>query len=226
MNQYASLIPKRKKPVIGFQLIHMFIDYCVSFIPGMRQACIDNNADLMIISGGDLLPPTGHYVHLQNTIYQYANPNNIDAFVILGASMSGYVTPEIFNDFISRLSPMPIVSISKVIPGAASLIIDNKSGLRKAITHLIKDHGYKKIAFMSGAENNVEAATRFSVYCEVLQAHGMPLDQNLITPPGSTGHTKARKDIALLFDERKVRPDAIVAVSYPTISALSVSTTA
>ncbi|MGD9100708.1 MAG: substrate-binding domain-containing protein, partial [Anaerolineae bacterium] len=88
--------------------------------------------------------------------------------------------------------------------------MDNGKGMRDTVAHLIKVHGYRRIAFICGSENNEEAIARYRAYTDVLAEHGLSLDPDLVTP-GSFVHQAGVDAVRLLLDERKAKFEAIVA---------------
>ncbi len=57
---------------------------------------------------------------------------------------------------------------------------ENKTGARKLVDHLIEVHGYRRIAFLRGPENEEDSHWRERGYREALAAHAIPFDPALI----------------------------------------------
>ena len=45
----------------------------------------------------------------------------------------------------------------------ASIVVDNRTGIENAITHLIRSHGCRAIAFVRGPDANPEVEPRYEV---------------------------------------------------------------
>jgi PAS domain S-box-containing protein len=99
--------------------------------------------------------------------------------------------------------------------------MDSYEGMREAVTHLIEVHGYRRLAFIRGPEDHVYAQGRYRAYVETLEAQGLSVDPNLVTPAAPWGPDTGREAVRLLLDERGLRPgadlEAIVAVSEDTL---------
>ncbi len=75
----------------------------------------------------------------------------------------------------------PVVFIGPGEKGA-SVVLDNKSGIRQAIKHLVQ-HGHKQIAFIAGHENNevdADSMFRLQAYRQAVQDYGLESDPRLI----------------------------------------------
>ena len=75
----------------------------------------------------------------------------------------------------------PVVFVGPGEKGA-SVGIDNESGIRQAIKHLVQ-HGHQRIAFIAGHENNeidADSLLRLQAYRQAVQAYGLESDPRLI----------------------------------------------
>ncbi|MCL2498979.1 MAG: GGDEF domain-containing protein [Defluviitaleaceae bacterium] len=116
-----------------------------------------------------------------------------------------------FLEYVSKIPrDIPCVSISNIIPGFPAVMSDNIGGIYGAVDHLIRVHGKRKIAFITGPDDNREAEERFIGYKKALADNGIPFDDRYVvkgdfTPDG--GHRAALE----LLDERKLPMDAVAA---------------
>lgn len=123
--------------------------------------------------------------------------------------MSNFIGYEDYCKFLEKYKNIPIVSIAIKVPGIPSLIIDNDIGFKEIIYHLIKDHNYKRIAFIRGPINHPEANIRFETYKTVLKENNIKFDPNLVVQ-GDFIELTGIKAINILLDQRKETFDAIV----------------
>ena len=57
----------------------------------------------------------------------------------------------------------------------------NDNGFGIAIEHLIKEHGLKSFHMIAGKENNFFSDKRIAVFKAVLEEHGMPFDDSMVS---------------------------------------------
>ena len=112
---------------------------------------------------------------------------------------------------LGRYEDLPMVSIGIPVAGLPHVLVDNESGLREVIHHLITVHGKKKIAFIRGPLGNEEAGQRFRVYREVLAAHDLPIDERCIVEGGF--HTPSGRLAAEELLRRGAEFDAVVSAN-------------
>lgn len=168
---------KLKKPrkTIGFQISQLYSRYATLILKGVSDFCVEENVDLILYSGRSLNSPRG-YEYQNNIIYEYIQKPVLDAFIAIHGINTNFANVKQIQTFYNRFQDIPLINIGSILPGANSIIIDNKSGMKRAVNHLIEKHHRKKIAFIKGPENNDEAQARFEAYCETMHAHSLEID--------------------------------------------------
>jgi len=203
---------KRKKRLrIGFFIDWLENTYHLSLMSGINKACERHDINLLAYPGGAINSPRDHEI-LRNTIYRYAREETVDALIISSGSIGIYAKKKEMEEFVHSFLPFPIVSISHNFPNVHVIIIDNSSGLKKLITHLIIDHGYKNIGFICGPKNNEDAKNRLTTYKKTLKAFNIPYRAEIITPGGFVTRSGIAA-VTTFLDKRKVKLDAIVAAN-------------
>ena len=87
--------------------------------------------------------------------------------------------------------------------------IENQTGTRQIVEHLIEVHGRKRIAFLRGPEGNEDSEAREKGYLQALKNHNIPFDPSLMTRGGyeTEGAYHAVKELLA----KKVSFDAVFA---------------
>lgn len=145
----------------------------------LKQAAEEMDCNLIAFEGRSLkhddFAEKQHHI-----IYSFIEKGRFDGLIITSASISTYIKYEEFLQFMKKYDGIPLVSMGVTIPGALNVICDTKAGMKELIRHLIDDHGYKKILFVTGPEGNQEAIERLEAYKEVLWEKNLEYDENLI----------------------------------------------
>jgi diguanylate cyclase (GGDEF)-like protein len=138
--------------------------------------------------------------------------------------VSGFVAlaDAVRPEYLARLARAgkPVVLVGHTVAGLdlPAVLSDNSAGMKAAVTHLIRDHGCRRIAF-TGYLAATDVRERYDAYVEVLHAHG--LEPGVFLPARNnveSGITWAAEDLL-----RHGTPDALVAATdRNAISALQV----
>lgn len=186
-------------------------DYQNAVLCGVLDAARDHDANVVCFAGGVLDSPT-RLGRQRNAIYELPGAQNVDGLVVMAGTIGNHVGPDALAVFLERFRPLPMCSIAMPIPGVPSVLVDNATGMREALLHLLDHHRALRIACIRGPEANPEAARRYGVYCEILGERGLPVDPAL-NVVGDFQQASGAAAIDLIFGERGLRPDAVVALN-------------
>jgi len=162
--------------------------------------------DLFIFPGGGLNASNSND-NFRNKVYSLVNTENLDGLIFFGPSLiSQRTTEDEFKQFYSGFKQLPFVSLAGKIPDHPSVVLDGYLGMKQLITHCIKIHGAKRIAFIRGPESQYDAIQRFNGYKDALKEAGLPVsdDDFLVTEP--FGWAAGGRAAAQLFEERNLIP--------------------
>ncbi len=203
---------KKNRRTIGLLIGRLGdIGYAANVWPGVADAAEERDASLICFVGGAL--NALHEFDLQrNVVYDLAGPENVDGLVAMSGSLGQFVGPERVLRYYDRFRPLPMVSVAMALEGIPSVLVDNAAGVRATITHLVEVHGFRRIAFIRGPATNPEAEERFRAYREVLDAHHLTFDADLVTD-GNYLATAGAAAVHRLLDERKVHCEAIASAN-------------
>ncbi|MFW6365657.1 MAG: diguanylate cyclase [Spirochaetota bacterium] len=150
---------------------------------------------------------------LRNFSYNLIRKELFDGIIIPTTSFCGNLNAEDSVRFIQNFPDIPVISIGKQIDldNVTNVIVDNGSGIRELMVHLLRDHNLKQIGFVRGPLNNAEANERFRVYRETLLEYGIPYDDNLVVQGDFiVSSNSGGKAVTTLLDKRKYSFDALV----------------
>jgi DNA-binding LacI/PurR family transcriptional regulator/signal transduction histidine kinase len=202
----------RKRPLTLALLVDWLEDdYQNEVVSGVADAARKLGVNLICFAGGVLRSPH-RYAAQRNAVYELAGPENVDAVLLMSGTLGNHVGPEELSRFCRRFRPLPMCSVAVPLPGIPSVLVDNATGMRELIVHLVEGHGCRRVAFIRGPEASWEAERRYRVYCDVLAEHGLAVDPALVVV-GDFQRTAGAAAISVLLDERRAAVDAVVAAS-------------
>ena len=194
-----------EKNKIGFIICNIDTGWALDVWPSFVRTALVEKKSLFIFPGGRLNDPRNS-AYLRNPIYSLANSDNLDGLISWSASIVHEDLTEAFEKFHRDFDPLPYVTLETKIPGHYSVNFDSYAGMKKLVTHSIKVHGAKKIAFIKGPNFNPSVQERFNGYKDALLQAGLPFDED---GPLVTGHfiwEDGALAAAQLFEERKLIP--------------------
>jgi LacI family transcriptional regulator len=184
----ARVLATKKTRTIGLVLPEISGFYFSPLLRGVEECLRGRGYDLLVHSSVSQPENTEKPT-------QKLGEHNTDGLLVFAASLD---EAEILRLYANGF---PMVLLHQSPPKGYEIpcvTIENKAGALKIINHLIDVHGFRKIAFLAGPENEEDSYWRETGYREALSNHGIPVDPELI----STGYfdtSVARASVAKLL---------------------------
>lgn len=193
----ARNLSSSRKNAIGLLLPRIgWDDYFPPLLRGVEAGAVENGFDLLIASRRFDVP-NGH---------RAVGPHNTDGLVIFTDSLSDEELKNLYDQ------KFPLVLLHRTPPENLSIPhihFENKAGARHIVDHLIEMHARKRIVFLAGPPGNEDSYWREAGYRAALEAHGLPVDPDLIVP-GNFEDADAQKAVESLL-AKGISFDAIFA---------------
>lgn len=89
---------------------------------------------------------------------------------------------DILQNLMRRIkqSGVPAVSLEKYSPDLINVAIDNCAAMKEIVQHMIRDHGYRRINYISGVAGNAEALSRHQAFVEALAENDIPYESERV----------------------------------------------
>ncbi len=174
----------KNRLTIGLMVHHLDNDYSKLLLKGAVSAAAEMDVNLVILPGRSLncqLDDRKYtsYEYQYNTIYSYASCKNLDALVVSAGTIGQFVSKEEFKEFLDSFDGLPVLTMENAVSGYPCIRLSG-SGIKSIVTHLIKEHDKKHIAFVSGPKGNADADERLAFYREALEENGIEYDPQLV----------------------------------------------
>ncbi len=200
-----------KRLTIGFIIHRLDNDYAKLLLKGALYAAEELNANLAVFPGRSLDSQLDNikytaYEYQNNVIYSYASKDSLDALVISAGTVGSFVSDDTMKEFIDGFDGLPVVTTENKI-GEYPCIRMSGSGIKDIINHLIKHHGKRNIAFVSGPKSNADAEERLNYYKEALEENCIAFDPSLVAYGKFSEYCSDL--VGELLDENKGRIDAV-----------------
>lgn len=175
---------------------------------GVANACETYGANLIrfgYMNANELLHVESQHLVITDLIKEF----NLDGLIFLGWTLP------VQGENLDRLRQMvnvPMFSIGQKLEDIPSNFMHGGYYLRKLIQHLIRHHGYQKIAYICPWSYD----GRNDIYKRTLDKYGLFDPELYISESELKGlnmYERAQRAVSILLDERKRVPDVIVAMT-------------
>lgn len=172
------------KKNIALFISYLDNEFSMDIIDGAWLAAEDFDVNLFIFPTRLIVDNYANYADTRfeyqyNTLFSYGDRNNFDGIIVeTGVICNGMKDAEVKKLF-KQFGNIPVISIARKIENYPNISF-NVEGLREEIAHLITTHHCKRIGFIGGPVNNMEAQQRLEVYKQTLEEYDIPFDANLV----------------------------------------------
>ena len=170
----ARGLASRKTNMLGLLTTEISVPFFTPILRGIEAGARETGFGLLIYCTQGEPSPTGEF-------HRPLGPHNTDGLLVFTGSLEDAELTQLHE------INFPLVLLHQSPPDSLNIpyiTFENKSGTRKLIDHLIEEHGYRRIAFLRGPENQEDSYWREMGYREALDAHGVPFDPALVATGG------------------------------------------
>lgn len=184
---------------IGIIMGNLDAPHAFELASGITHAAKSFDANLLFFPGmyaksfykTSMLDKRAEYDYQNTAIFDFIDENDCDILIISMGTVRTFLDDNEWNHFLEKYKGTPCIILEDIIAGYPSITINNESGFRECVRHLVEVHGYKKIGYVGGSEFNYDAKERFRVYKEVLHEYSIEVKDKLIAHGNFTEYTDA-----------------------------------
>lgn len=149
------------------------------------------------------------YLKGEASIFSMIDYSSIDAVIYLKDVFNNEYIEGLIEENIQKYVHGPKVSLRLPIEGFYNVIFNDTVGIRKILKHFIEEHGCRKIAYMSGKRDMIDAQLRLDAYKEVMAEYNIPYDDSYIFY-GDYWREKGREAVSQFLSSPLGVPEVIV----------------
>jgi DNA-binding LacI/PurR family transcriptional regulator/DNA-binding CsgD family transcriptional regulator/PAS domain-containing protein len=203
------------RTVVGLLVNQMEGRYQALLRRGLSDLCRERGVALRLFVGRSLASPYGTEDD-ENHVYALARPGRrdeqLDGLVVSAGSIGSFVSPERLVRFLEGFRPLPLVTIGFAAPGFPAIACDNDRGITEMVTHLVRSHGHRRVAYLGGPVHAPDAVARLAAFSTALRAVGLDPDDRLVFR-GDFSHRSGERMAASLEVSGHLPFDAVVAAN-------------
>ena len=184
-------------------------DFIMDFVEGMKSALEPESTDIYIFGCYNYSEFSGYPNYTGYSIYKLINYEDYNGIIILADLINNARVLEKERLRILQ-SGKPAVSINASLNGISCIKVNNYSGAYELVDHLIKKHGAKNLAHLSGRETSVEIAERYKAFRFALQDNNIKINMDQVHTITTSSYTDAYEFGIDYFKTGNPLPDAFV----------------
>lgn len=178
-----------KRPLIGIMAGNFHKDYCRRVVYELCHELESYDIDIKLYMGLSTehfintykIKDNGFDYHYQS-LFGYSHYDEPDLLIISYGTITADPSREAQKAFLKKLPDVPYIFLENNtgLSDCIEINIDNYSGMYELVNHLIREHGYRHITFLSGPADVKDAAIRLQAFRQVMQEHDLTVEPGQI----------------------------------------------
>ena len=122
------------------------------------------------------------YNYQYNSLYDYSLIAGLDALIISYGTLCIYLDRDDREAFASKFRSVPLVILEEYDEKSVDsfIISDNYGSMMTIVEHLLDEHGYKKVLYLSGPKNNTDSNERERAYRDAMKNHNLLVSDDMV----------------------------------------------
>jgi DNA-binding LacI/PurR family transcriptional regulator/signal transduction histidine kinase/ActR/RegA family two-component response regulator len=169
-------------------------DYQGALRLGIERVCAAEDVDLWVFGGRNNWIRSAD----QHRLFRLLDPSRVQGIVLAAGLIESFTPLEGVLQTLRERCAVPMCAVGQEVPGMPSFVIDNATAAAQTAEHLIRVHGCRRIAVISGPRDHHEARERLRGVSEALRRHGLALDEQSVVS-GQFAVSDGRRAVAELL---------------------------
>ncbi len=165
---------------VALLLGHVEESYQSTFIKGFFEQMFAYNCDVCVFAMYNKYQETVEREQGESVVFSLVNPALFDGIVILSDTIQTPGLAEKLEERFKASYSGPVVCVDKQSKYYPTLITDHYFVCKKLVEHLIVEHGYKDIAYLTGKEGHIHSQERLKAFEDCMNEYNLPIKDNRI----------------------------------------------
>ena len=152
--------------------------YQAEFICSFEKQAFEYDWDVLIFSTYQKYQSSTQREQGETSIYSLVPYEELDGIVLMLDTLQTPGLADAVEEAAHKRAKCPVISIDKKSKYFFSAFPDHYAGVKFLVSHLIEEHGYKDIAFLTGKAWHPYSKERMQAYKDAMEEHGLEIKSN------------------------------------------------
>lgn len=151
--------------------------YQAEFICGFEKQAFAYDWDVLIFSTYQKYQSSAHREQGETSIYSLVPYEDLDGLVLMLDTLQTPGLADAVEEAAHKRAKCPVIVIDKKSKYFFSAFPNHYEGIKFLVNHLIEEHGYKDIAFLTGKAWHPYSKERMQAYKDAMEEHGLEIKE-------------------------------------------------
>lgn len=155
-------------------------EYQQNIIKGINEYAGEKNINIFYFTAYGGVLANSNYDKGEYNIFNLVNYSRFDGIIFMDNTIGALDVRKKVSEQIKNANIPAVVFDSESNPEFYNIKVDNFKAMEDVIKHVIKEHGAKKINYVSGPMENPESRQRYEAYKSVLSENGIEFEKERV----------------------------------------------
>lgn len=191
------MVMTKKRPIIGIFFGNYHSDHTSRLISLFHSQFEKEDVDVVYYLGtesssflGSTRMEESRYDYQYSHIFDYSFFESLDVLIIDFGSISIYQKDLSLEKILKRIPHTPVILVGQdsSVPNTVCIRTNSSGGMRLITEHLLRDHGIKRPAFVTGSLSNSNSREYLDTFLEVCDREGVEVPRSRIVIGDYSAH--------------------------------------
>ncbi len=182
-------------------------DFQSQFIEGFEKQAFGYGFDVCVFAMYQKFQESKGREIGESTIFSLINGEVFDAFLVMGDTIQTPGVLERIDERLHETATGPVLFVDSDSKYFSSVKLHHYDAIVKCIEHLIDEHGFKDIAFLTGKIWHPHSKERLNAFLDTMKRHGLPVGDDRVFY-GDFWYTSGVNVAESFIREKKTFPEA------------------
>lgn len=154
--------------------------YQAEFITGFEKQAFEDDCDVCVFAMFQKYQSSAPREIGDTSVFSLIPYESFDGVVLMLDTMQTPGLADNIEAIVHERCVCPVISVDKKSRYFTSITPNHYEGVRAIITHLIEDHGYKDIAYLTGKAWHPYSKERLQAFLDTMQEHGLSVGKDRV----------------------------------------------
>lgn len=155
-------------------------EYQQNIIKGINEYAKEEQINIFYFTAYGGVLANSNYDKGEYNIFNLLNYSKFDGVIFMDNTIGALDVRKKVSEQLKNANIPTIVFDSESNPEFYNITIDNFKAMEDIVSHVVKEHGAKKINYVSGPMGNPESRQRYEAYKSVLKENGIEFEQERV----------------------------------------------
>lgn len=152
--------------------------YQAEFICGFEKQAFSFDWDVCVFSMYQKYQNNTSRERGETSIFSMVPYEDLDGIVLMLDTLQTPGLADCVEEAAHERAKCPVISVDKESKYFFSVFPDHYDGMKTIVNHLIEEHGYEDIAFLTGKEWHPYSKVRMKAFTDAMEEHGLEIKDN------------------------------------------------